>query len=516
MSTTLQKISSVAKETGGDGELPEGWATASLGYVCSKITDGTHKTPDYVGDGVRFLSTANLVPFKGGFDFSEYERFISQAAHRELTKRCQPEEGDVLISKCGTIGRTKEIDVKYPFSIFVGLALLKPLHGLFAPRFLECFLNSPDIQSQFEELAPGSTRRTLTLAGINRVELSIPPLAEQKRIVSKVENLLAQVNASCDRLAKVELILNRFRQAILAAACSGRLTEGWRALRGNSLGEIPPDLIDHDASVDVLPPGTNLPDSWMLSTLGKLVEGIEAGRNIRCEERPPRRGEKGIVKISSVTWGEFDEEESKTLTDASLFMPQRRIRSGDLLISRANTIDLVGACVIVRSVSKELMLSDKVLRLRMDRALSSWVLFLLRSSLGRHQIENLATGNQLSMRNISQESLQRVTIPLPPPIERMEVVRRVEALFEVADNIETRIAAATRRAEKLSQAILAKAFRGELVPTEAELARREDRDYEPASALLVRIRAERAMKEVEPTTRRSSSARRAGRRYVHR
>jgi type I restriction enzyme S subunit len=80
---------------------------------------------------------------------------------------------------------------------------------------------------------------------------------------------------------------------------------------------------------------------------------------------------------------------------------------------------------------------------------------------------------------------------LPPLAEQLEIVRRVEALFKLADAIEKRVASATARAEKLTQAILAKAFRGELVPTEAELARQEGREYEPASKLLERIRAER-------------------------
>ena len=88
--------------------------------------------------------------------------------------------------------------------------------------------------------------------------------------------------------------------------------------------------------------------------------------------------------------------------------------------------------------------------------------------------------------------IKRFPVPLPPTAERHEIVRRVEALFRLADAIEKRVAAATARAEKLTQAILAKAFRGELVPTEAELARREGRDYEPASVLLERIRAEQA------------------------
>jgi hypothetical protein len=92
-------------------------------------------------------------------------------------------------------------------------------------------------------------------------------------------------------------------------------------------------------------------------------------------------------------------------------------------------------------------------------------------------------------------------LPLP---EQHEIIRRVDALFKLADAIEARLAAATARADKITQAILAKAFRGELVPTEAELARQEGRDYEPASTLLARIRAERTSSEAAPKPARRS------------
>ena len=122
--------------------LPEGWVSVFLCNVSTRITDGTHKTPRYVTDGIPFLFTANLVPFRKGFDFDTYQRFISAEEHKQLTARCNPQKGDVLVSKCGTIGRAKEIDVEYPLSIFVGLALIRPLPGLFEPKFLEFLLNS--------------------------------------------------------------------------------------------------------------------------------------------------------------------------------------------------------------------------------------------------------------------------------------------------------------------------------------------------------------------------------------
>jgi Restriction endonuclease S subunits len=113
---------------------------------------------------------------------------------------------------------------------------------------------------------------------------------------------------------------------------------------------------------------------------------------------------------------------------------------------------------------------------------------------------------------ISGKDLRGQLVALPPLPEQHEIVRRVDALFKLAEAIEARMAVATARADKITQAILAKAFRGELVPTEAELARQEGRDYEPASALLARIRATRAAGVPVERTGRAAAAGKSSRR----
>jgi type I restriction enzyme S subunit len=198
--------------------------------------------------------------------------------------------------------------------------------------------------------------------------------------------------------------------------------------------------------------------------------------------------EVGVLKISAVTWGAFDECESKTCADPSLVNKAYLVRPGDLLMTRANTIELVGAVALVHRITKKLMLSDKTLRLKVDRAvLPRWVLYWLRSQPGREQIEALATGNQQSMRNISQAGIRSITIRIPPRNEQKVIVQRIEALFVLADRLQARYEKAKAQIDKLTPAILAKAFRGELVPTEAELARREGRVYETAEELLRRV-----------------------------
>ena len=120
--------------------------------------------------------------------------------------------------------------------------------------------------------------------------------------------------------------------------------------------------------------------------------------------------------------------------------------------------------------------------------LPQWLFWAFTSPWLQEQIRFRSSETTLPILNKGR--FKKLAIPLPPIDEQQEIVRRVEALFKLADTIEMHVAAATTRCEKLTQAILAKAFRGELVPTEAELARREGRSYEPASVLFARIRSQ--------------------------
>jgi len=333
--------------------------------------------------------------------------------------------------------------------------VIRPIKGACDPAFLQPFLN----QFDYTGYVTGSTRLKLTQAAMREIPIVLAPYSEQHRIAAKLDTTLAAVEACRQRLDGVAATLKRFRQAVLAAATSGVLTREWREERGKSL------------------------DDWAERSVGDVVTDIEAGLNVQCEERPPAVNERGLVKISAVTWGIYDEDQSKTLKSDQQVLERNRIRSGDFLISRANTIELVGSCVIVHETRRALYLSDKVLRLAMPEERKKWLLMCLRSENGRRQIEKLSSGNQLSMRNLSQKNLLSIKILLPPMGELDQIEGLSNQLFTLADQLEARLTTARKVVDRLTPALLAKAFRGELVP--------QDPGDEPASVLLERIRAAR-------------------------
>lgn len=161
--------------------------------------------------------------------------------------------------------------------------------------------------------------------------------------------------------------------------------------------------------------------------------------------------------------GDFDELESKTCTNPNQWNEAVQIQIGDFLFSRANTLQLVGNCVIVKNISKRLMLSDKILRLTFsEEFIPQFVLYFTQSKLYRAQIESLASGNQDGMRNISQKNLKLVELPGPALQEQRELVHILNSLLAKEQQAKEAAKSVLEQIDTMKKSILARAFRGEL------------------------------------------------------
>jgi len=202
------------------------WMESKLGDISFKVTDGVHATPVYQENGIPFISTNNLVPFGNKFNFDSYTKFVSKNDHFELVKRCKPETGDLLVSKCGTIGRTQLIRQAIEFSIFVGLALVKINPLKINPEFLEQLMNSAFYQRQMLSLAPGGTRATLTIGGLKELKLYMPTeIEEQKKIASVLSSADKEIETHQKQLSAVKQQKKGLMQQLLTGKKRVKLDE---------------------------------------------------------------------------------------------------------------------------------------------------------------------------------------------------------------------------------------------------------------------------------------------------
>lgn len=431
------------------GELPEGWTETTLGAVCAHPQYGWTTSAKHAATGLRLLRTTDIsggnvnwstVPFcdKRPPDPGKY-----LLGH-----------GDILVSRAGSVGIShlvRECPAAVFASYLIRLRALPPI----PPTFLRLFLMSPRYWAAISDGAAGIAVQNINATKLQELVLPLPPIAEQKRIVAKVEELLARVSAARDRLATVPAILKRFRQSVLAAACSGRLTEDLRDGAGT--------------------------DQWEAVALEDLTELVTSGSRGWARYY----ADKGavFVRAQNLSTDRLDlSEVAHVRVPAATEGKRTRVSSQDILITITGA-NVTKTALVTKEIGEAYVNQHVALMRLKDKTLAPYLwVWLVSPDHGRSQLLDAAYGAGKPGLNLTQ--IRSVEVHLPPLPEQREIVRRTDHLFTLADTIEKHIAMGTARAEKLMQAILAKAFRGELVSTEAQLARQEGREYEPASVLL--------------------------------
>jgi type I restriction enzyme S subunit len=394
------------------------------------------------------------------------------------------------------------------------------------PEFLFGLVQTDDFISAMSKLVQGALYPAVRPKDVASFKFTLRSLKQQINIVGKLEEVLSDIDAGVSELKTAQKKLGRYRQSILTAGMEGTLTAEWRSqnmptdtgmqllqsitTKRRDLWEvgqlskfkeqdkIPPKDWKNKYSEPLQPNIASLPQlptGWRWVSIDCLLSDIETGNSFKCVERPPTVTEVGVVKVSSVSWGEYDEKESKTCILEERIDPKLFVKPGDFLFSRANTVELVGACVIAKNVTLNVMLSDKILRfILIEDSLKNWLLHFLRSKIGRRQIESLATGNQESMKNIGQNRIRSIGIPIGPKSEIDHAISLIEqgmasVTRQLSDNDSILKQSTAQRKQ-----ILRAAFAGQLVLP--------DLNDEPASALFERIHTERTEREKQPGTRR--------------
>jgi type I restriction enzyme S subunit len=444
-------------------ELPQGWAEMPVAEVIEDYQPGFASGQKNVEGGVAHLRMNNI-----GLVGELVLDLIRTVPEKLARPRHALVPGDVLVCTTNSgalVGKCAYFDLAGRYAFSNHLTRLRPKRGIIDGRFLRWNLWLHWKRGTFDDKCKHWVNQsTLPKDALLDDEVVVPPLAEQRRIVAKLEKLLGQVGSCQHRLAKMPTLLKRFRQSILAAACSGRLTADWRKENSSLASDVENDL----------------PGGWQQKAVGDVIESLKYGTAQKCSQE--KHGVP-VLRIPNIVDGIISHSGLKYADLPAKEFQQLQLRTGDILLIRSNgSVSLVGKCALVRDADRDFAYAGYLIRLRPDakRILPEFLNLVLGSYDVRKQIEIPARSTS-GVNNINSEEVRALQFSLPLLPEQQEIVRRVESLFALADQLEARLAKAQAQVDKLTPSLLARAFAGKLVP--------QDPNDEPAEKLLARIKA---------------------------
>lgn len=373
-----------------------------------------------------------------------------------MEARHRLQSGDLLFAWSGTPGTS------FGAHVWRGEAAVLNQHifrvdfdpSAFDKRFFRHAINQK--LNELIDIAHGGVGlRHVTKGKFEATEISVAPLAEQKRIADKLDRLLARVDACRERLDRIPTILKRFRQSVLAAATSGKLTEDWR--QANAM-----EFLWHE------------------------IPTKEAGRIQLGRQRSPKyhTGEnmRPYLRVQNVFENRLDLDDVMSMDFSGEDFERYRLHFGDILLNEGQSPEYLGRPAMYRGELPGACFTNTLIRFQAyEHVMPDFAMLVFRHYMhaGRYLKEGTTTTN---IAHLGAGRFGNVEFPLPVLEEQIEIVRRVETLFAFADRLQARLTQARTAATRLTPSLLAKAFRGELVP--------QDLNDEPASAMLERLKAQ--------------------------
>ena len=407
--------------------IPQTWTLTQLGNLTAQIVGGGTPSKTSAANFNGHIPFMTVKDLKARFVNTTVDHISEEALQSSATTKVP---ADTLIvatrMSLGKIARpTMDVAINQDLKALF-------LHGGVNKTFVEYFWRSKS--QAIQSMGTGTTVKGIRLEDIRSLEVPLAPVAEQKRIADKLDTVLTRVDAVNTRLARVAPLLKRFRQSVLAAATSGRLTEDWRG-------------------------GRAVNETWRVIPLGKYVENHDGARvpiseTLRTERRGayPYYGASGVID----TIDGFTHEGKFVLIG----------EDGANLVTRSKPIAFIA--------TGKIWVNNHAHVLKCKEGASDEYLAYYINSI---DLTPYVSGS--AQPKLNQKNLNTIPVPVPPTEEQTEIVRRVETLFAFADRLEARLAQAQTAATRLTPALLAKAFRGELVP--------QDPNDEPAAELLRRL-----------------------------
>lgn len=492
-------------------DLPTGWIEGTLGDVLTSVVGGgtpSRNVPAYFAGSIPWFTVKDMKSLKP----MDAEEHISEAAIANSATTVLPANTLTVATRIA-LGRAMRPTVKF--------AINQDLKALFLGQGVEADFILYWVGAHaraIQDLGSGTTVSGIRLEALHGLPLLLPPAAEQTRIVAKLEELLSSLDAGVAQLKAAQQKLARYRQSLLKAAVTGELTTKWRAARalstraeaenGHQLlqrilaerrtrwearqlakfeqqGKTPPSGWQKKYPEPAAPDTSGLPElpqGWVWASVDQLSpDDLANGRSVPTAESGAK-----VLRLTAIKDGSVDLREHKqgawSVEEAEPFA----VSEGDLLIVRGNgSLTLVGRAGLVRSVKEQVAYPDTIIRLRVVESVVSpaWVGLVWDSHFVRSHLERRAR-TSAGIYKIAQSDIVTVVVPIPSLMEQEYIQQALAQQLEQVAAMQSAAETALKQSTAQRQNILRAAFAGQLVP--------QDPADEPASALLERIRAERA------------------------
>jgi type I restriction enzyme S subunit len=438
-------------------EQPSGWVTVQLPkLVFFQEGPGLRKF-QYRESGIPFVNIRTLVNEKVETSLC---KFLDPKEVEEKYQHFLISAGDILCSTSGSIGKTAIVyESDLPLMLNTSVIRFRTYDANFLiNRFIYYFLKSEAFLSQANQNATGTAQKNIGPSHLQEFYFPLPPLNEQIRIADKLDSVLAKVDAAQARLEKTPILLKRFRQSVLAAATSGELT-------------------------DTEPEGKD--------SIGNTCEVI--GGLTKNKQRESISQQLPYLRVANVYENELRLQDILKIGVFDKELERVVLRKDDLLIVEGNgSIDQVGRVALWDDSISPCVHQNHLIKVRVNSEilLPKYLLYYLMSPKGKEEIVGKATSGA-GLYTLSISKISSIKVAIFTVEQQKEIVRRVESLFTLADTVEKQYLETKKRLDRLTQSLLAKAFRGELVP--------QDPNDEPASELLARIKASRSTEAPKQT-----------------
>ena len=442
-------------------DVPEGWAWCRLPNICrEKITDGTHNSPPNERKGDFLYITAKNIKFSG-VDLTDVS-YVSKEIHDVIYNRCSPVKNDVLLTKDGTIGEATVNNLDYPFSLLSSVALIKTANSIL-PWYIVYVLKSDYLQKKMIKEAKGTALKRIILDQINSFLVPLPPLNEQKEIISQVKKNLTLIDSIDNDKSDLQTAIKQTKSKILDLAIHGKLVPQdssdepasvlLERLRAEKEAKIKAGELKRNKNDSYIYKSTTdncyyekfngkeavciddeipfeIPNSWQWCKLNELGE-----TNIGLTYHPTDLVNTGIPVLRSNNI----QNDSLCLDDLARvqtkILENQFVSDGDILIcARNGSQALVGKCTIIDKLPEKMAFGAFMAIFR-----SKYNKYIIRYLQSFYFKDYLRESNSTQIYQLTQSMLKNALIPLPPISEQKRIATKIEEMFNLLDQIQSNL-----------------------------------------------------------------------------